>query len=189
MTAPETGRTRSRPPTDRTDRMSRGPLFELMAQFPRPGRLEWIGLRPRRGEPMRAVAQAELVAGRGILGDRAAQRRTGARQVTLIQAEHLPVLASLLGLARVPPEWLRRNLVVSGINLLALKHRRFAVGDTILEESGVCAPCSRMEKALGTGGYNAMRGHGGITAMVIEAGVIRVGDSVTALAPSDPSAP
>ncbi len=165
--------------------MSRSPLFDLMEHFPQCGRLESIGLRPQRGEPMRIVAHAELVTGRGILGDRAADRRTGARQVTLIQAEHLPVLASLLGLAQIPPASLRRNLVVSGINLLALQRGRFAVGHAVLEGSGACAPCSRMEKTLGAGGYNAMRGHGGITAIVIKAGVIRLGDSVTALPPPE----
>ena len=55
---------------------------------------------------------------------------------------------------------MRRNLVVSGINLLALKDRRFRVGTALLEGSGECAPCSRMEVVLGPSGYNAVHGHG-----------------------------
>jgi MOSC domain-containing protein YiiM len=68
--------------------------------------------------------------------------------------------------------------VVSGINLLALKGQRFYVGDVLMEGTKPCAPCSRMEKALGPGGYNAMRGHGGICAVVLAGGDIAVGDAV-----------
>ena len=66
--------------------------------------------------------------------------------------------------------------MVSGINLLALKNKRFSAGAVLLEYTGACHPCSKMERALGAGGYNAMRGHGGITARVLEAGLLCIGD-------------
>jgi MOSC domain-containing protein YiiM len=64
------------------------------------------------------------------------------------------------------PATLRRNLVVSGINLVALKGQRFQIGDAVLEGTSFAHPCSRMEEVLGQGGYNAMRGHGGLCARV-----------------------
>ena len=154
-------------------------LFNILPQI---GRLEWIGLRPARLADISIVNEAKIVAERGIADDHRYEGKLGSkRQVTLIQAEHLLAVAGMLHRADLPPELVRRNLVVSGINLLALKGKQFQVGDVLLEYSGPCEPCSRMETVLGPGGYNAMRGHGGITAKVIEGGTIHVGDTVQAL--------
>lgn len=153
-------------------------LSELIKNFPRPGRLEWISIRPVRREPVQVVAEIEVSADKGLVGDHYSGR-SGNRHITLLQAEHLPAIAALAGLPEVDPGLLRRNLIVSGINLLALKNQRFRIGpDVMLEATGDCHPCSRMETNLGPGGYNAMRGHGGITARVIQGGIIRVGDEV-----------
>lgn len=153
------------------------PLGILMASLPRVGRVQWIGLRPRRDVEMLAVNDAIAVAGRGLQGDRYASE-SGKRGITLIQAEHLPVIAALSGHDRVAASLLRRNIVVTGLPVVALKGRRFRIGEVLLEGTDDCAPCSRMEAALGPGGYNAMRGHGGLCARILEGGVLRVGDSV-----------
>lgn len=143
-----------------------------------PGHVVWIGLRPARREPMVACASVIAEAGKGLVGDRYKTSRDGPRQVTLIQQEHLAAIASYLGTDAVTPAMLRRNIVVSGINLLALKHRHFLIGNALLEYTGECHPCSRMEETLGVGGYNAVRGHGGITARVIGSGKISLADRV-----------
>ena len=114
----------------------------------------------------------------GLEGDHFKKSSTVKRQLTLIQQEHLEVVPRILGIKEIPPELLRRNIVVSGINLLALKHQQFQVREVLLETTGVCAPCSRMEENLGAGGYNSMRGHGGITAKIIQGGQIQIGDTV-----------
>lgn len=154
------------------------PLRTLMETFPIEGRLEWIGLRPGRRAPLQSMNHVEVIADHGLAGDHKAQRAGGKRQVTLIQREHLATVAQLLRREAIDPALLRRNLLVSGINLLALRGERFRIGGVLLEGTGPCEPCSRMEELLGAGGYNAMRGHGGITARVISGGVIAVGDGV-----------
>ncbi len=152
-------------------------LRELFDVPQRPGTVQWIGLRPARREAPVHPAEVNAIAGRGLEGDRY-DNKGGARQVTLIQGEHVAAVAAFLGRESLAPELLRRNLLVRGINLLALKDRRFRVGEAVLEWSGLCHPCSRMEEVLGPGGYNAMRGHGGITARVLESGRITIGSHV-----------
>lgn len=157
------------------------PLQDLLDTLPQEGRLEWIGIRPGRGEPVQSIEQASIAPGTGIDGDRFKGKETSKRQVTLIQQEHLPVIASCVHRDSLDPAIVRRNLVVSGINLLALKGKRFRVGTVLLEYTGLCHPCSKIEEFLGPGGYNAMRGHGGITARVLEAGEAAIGDAVFSL--------
>ncbi|MCW8196012.1 MOSC domain-containing protein [Proteobacteria bacterium 005FR1] len=154
-------------------------LAALLNAPMRPGRVDWIGLRPARRQALLPVETAMAVEAQGLEGDRYKTRTNGKRQVTLIQAEDLRAIASYVGLQKVHPDQLRRNIVTEGINLLALKNKRFRVGDALLEYTGECHPCSRMEESLGTGGYNAVRGHGGITARVVTGGQIRVGDEIS----------
>ncbi|MDR0184730.1 MOSC domain-containing protein [Lysobacter arvi] len=155
-------------------------LGKLMATLPQTGKVDWIGLRPKRDVPMAQVDEVVAETGAGLVGDRYVGG-SGKRGVTLIQAEHLPVIAALSGHPSVEPATLRRNLVVSGIPLVALKGRRFRVGEVVLEGTDACDPCSRMEAALGPGGFNAMRGHGGLCARILKGGTIRRGDAVVAL--------
>jgi MOSC domain-containing protein YiiM len=109
------------------------PLGALLDTLPQVGRVEWIGIRPARGEPMRALESVWIDSDRGLVGDRFSGSAGSPRQVTLIQQEHLEVIAACLHRHPIPPALLRRNIVVSGINLLALKDKRFHVGEAILE--------------------------------------------------------
>lgn len=156
------------------------PLGQLIYAPVRPGRVEWIGVRPERRETMQRVEAVELDPTTGLIGDHYSGR-SGSRHVTLIQHEHLSAIAAYLGIERVLPEQLRRNIVISGLNLLALKDRRFKLGTAVLEMTGECHPCSRMEETFGPGGYNAVRSHGGINARVLEAGQVRIGDALQPL--------
>lgn len=158
------------------------PMKKLLDTLPQVGRVEWIGVRPERGGPMVVMDEVGVSPERGLDGDRYDGRPGSKRQVTLIQHEHLAAIAGCLGndapkIADLPGA-LRRNVVVSGINLLALKGKTFRVGDAVLRWTGLCHPCSKMEATLGPGGYNAVRGHGGITASVERAGRFGVGDAV-----------
>jgi MOSC domain-containing protein YiiM len=153
---------------------------DLFGNYAQAGKLVYIGVRPQRLEPIKKLTKVRAVKDKGLEGDRY-NNRGGVRQVTLIQEEHLAAVAAFLGKNKIDPSLTRRNLSVSGVNLLSLKGKKFCVGEAVFEYSGECHPCSRMEQAFGPGGYNAMRGHGGITARVITEGIIKIGDEVQVL--------
>ena len=167
-------------------------LRDLTTQFAQQGKLESIYLRPAHGVACIQANEVLAITGIGLQGDRTAigksqnstAQKFSNRQVTLIQAEHIAVIAKLLG-KPVDVALLRRNLVVSGINLLAAKSlfrdqtMQLKIGEVVLEITGPCEPCSKMEFALGHGAYNVMRGHGGVTAKIIQGGKLSLGNVVT----------
>ena len=157
------------------------PLQQLIADVPQQGQVRWIGVRPQSRSAMIELEAVEARREAGLTGDHARPGPRNARQVTLIQWEHLAVISSLLGRPADRPvlaQDLRRNLVISGINLFSLKNRRFRIGQAILETTGWCQPCARLEQNLGLGTFQAVRGHGGITARVIQSGIIRLCDTL-----------
>jgi MOSC domain-containing protein YiiM len=154
-------------------------LVETVLQV---GRLDAILLRTARRGAVTPTEGVTAVAGLGLEGDHRGIGRqpdpAAKRQVTLIQAEHLPVIARLTGRDTVDPGLLRRNLVVSGLNLASVRDQEFTIGAVRLQGTGWCHPCSRMEEALGPGGFQAVRGHGGITARILAGGPLTTGDDV-----------
>lgn len=153
-------------------------IAELKQHFPHHGTVDWLGIRPNKGSPVVEKNCVKAVLDHGLDGDKAGLRPGGRRQVTLIQAEYLHVMKSLLPGLEFNLADLRRNIAISGINLNALKDCIIQLGQAELEITGFCHPCSKLETQLGVGVYNAMRGHGGLTAKVIQGGEIKVGDKL-----------
>lgn len=134
------------------------------------GRVEALQVRPARRAPVVGCDAWDLTGS-------ADHSRSEKRAVTLIQAEHLPAIAAMLG-RPVDFERTRRNVLVSGLNLTACVGRQLAIGDVVLELTVPCHPCERMDEAFGVGGFAAMYGHGGWCARIVQPGVLRVGDTV-----------
>ncbi|MBW5411691.1 MOSC domain-containing protein [Pseudomonas sp. MAG002Y] len=156
------------------------PLKELLAAVPQTGIVQWMGVRPAARAEMIIIDAVEARREAGLTGDHTRPSPRNARQVTLIQWEHLAVVSALIGRS-LEPQDLRRNIAVTGINLFSLKNRRFQIGQAIFETTGWCQPCARLEERLGPGTFQAMRGHGGITARILSGGIIRVGDTVSVI--------
>jgi len=148
-----------------------------MYQLPQIGKINLITVRPAKGSLVKKLDSTIITVENGLEGDYKAGKG-GNRLVTLFQFEHLAVLSTILE-QTVLPEQIRRNLFVSKINLLSLHNKTFKIGkDIILQGTGYCVPCKKMEENLGPGGYYAMVGHGGLTATVISGGDITLNDEV-----------
>jgi len=106
-----------------------------------PGTLTWIGVRPRRREPLQSLEATRAVATLGLEGDHRMVKTPGSgRQVSLISEEFIQQAAQFLKQAHIDPGLLRRNLVVKGLNLNALRRQRFTIGTAVFERLNCVTP-------------------------------------------------
>jgi hypothetical protein len=158
------------------------------------GRLLHIHIAPAASIAMFEIAEAIIVAGRGIEGDRyflgtgtySRSRKSDVREVTLFEME---VLDALLrndppvqsGPITITPAYHRRNLTVSGVPLNHLVGKRFRVGEVILFGGRLNFPCKYLEKLLGLPLYLPLYNRSGLNCAIEKGGVIRRGDPVEPL--------
>lgn len=163
---------------------SQARLLDKLCESMAPGTLEWIGLRTERRGEVQVVDSVEAIEGLGLAGDHRVKKTPGsARQVTLISREYIEQICRHTGHPNIDPALLRRNLVISGMNMNLLRYQRLQIGSVILETSALCHPCSRMDEALGIGGAAAMFGYGGLCAKILQSGQMTLGDKVIRLEP------
>lgn len=151
--------------------------FRTMVEEALKSRVLWIGVRPARKAPLVSLQQVQAQEGIGLEGDHY-NSPGGKRQVTLIRQEDMAAAASLLGIPAMDPGLARRNLVISGLQFPVPRGVVLRVGECLLEVTGPCHPCERMDDNFGRGGTKALAGRGGLTARILQGGTICVGDGV-----------
>lgn len=136
--------------------------------------------------PMRAQESIELVAGRGIVGDRYmlgteqgfySEKPEEGRQVTLFAAEALEAIRRDYGLEMLPEEH-RRNVTTSGVPLNWLVGKRFCIGACLLEATRLSVPCRHIEQILDKPVFDPMVHRSGLNCRILLGGTVRVGDEV-----------
>jgi len=153
------------------------------------GVVRFLHKTPRAFLPMHSFPELELIAGRGIEGDRyLIGHETGfyshkpeeGRQVTLFEIETLQALRRDYGIDLLPEEH-RRNVTVEGVPLNHLVGRRFRVGETIMEATRLSTPCRHIEEILGKAVFDPLINRCGLNCKIIAGGTVRVGDVVRPL--------
>jgi MOSC domain-containing protein YiiM len=152
------------------------------------GTVQGIFLAPSNGVDLRGVETVRVMVGKGLEGDRYAlgtgsfSRWPGTgRSVTLIESEVIDdvLLRHSLDLSNGRS---RRNVVTRGVRLNDLVGRRFRIGAVLFRGDRLAEPCGYLEKKIGVGLEEILRGRGGLRADVLEEGVIRVGDVIEEVA-------
>ncbi len=139
------------------------------------GTVKAIHMAPGYGKPVEPVDWVEVVEGKGLRGDRYFGTR---RQVTVVATGELEKAAAELGRDSIAEGATRRNITVEAEALPRSHGARIEIGDVVLEVWRDCAPCEVMETAVGPGARAALSDRAGVSATVVEGGVISVGDPV-----------
>ena len=143
-----------------------------------------IYVAPTGAAPMRSVANAQVVAGRGLEGDRYysklgtySNQAGSGRDVTLIEIEAIDGLKREYEV-QLDPGQSRRNIVTRGIALNHLVEQEFRIGDVVLRGTRLCEPCAHMEKLTVKGAMRGLIHRGGLRAEIVKGGTIKVGDRI-----------
>ena len=76
---------------------------ELLRVIPQTGKVEWIGIRSKKKSEMTVLEKVSVEKGKGLKGDHFQGSNSGKRQVTLIQKEHLDLVAGIFGCMGIDP--------------------------------------------------------------------------------------
>lgn len=131
---------------------------------------------PAGDAPTIECDEVECIAGRGLRGDRFFDHKPDYEgQITFFSAEVFSGLCAALGVAGQSPGAVRRNVVVSGVDLNQLIGREFAVQGVRFLGTGECRPCYWMDLAVAPGADAWLKGRGGLRAKILSDGTLRRG--------------
>lgn len=139
---------------------------------------------PAASCPMVVEAKLNLIAARGVEGDRYllgtgfySNKPEAGRQVTLFEIETLEALARDQGI-RFSPHEHRRNVTVRGVPLNHLVGQRLLIGQTLVEATRLSVPCHHLEEVSGKAVFKALLHRSGLNCRILRGGMIAVGDAV-----------
>jgi len=127
--------------------------------------------------PITEKDEIELVAGRGIVGDRFFDYKEDYKgQITFFSESTVQAVINELGHSHAQGELFRRNVVLEGIDAEELIGKRFSIGEAEFTGSCEAAPCFWMDQACGEGTHEFLKGRGGLRARITHGGTLKIGE-------------
>lgn len=121
--------------------------------------------------PAIEVPRIECVAGRGIRGDRYFDFKEDYKgQITFFSLEVFDALCAALGVRDCSPGAVRRNVFTRGVDLNTLIGQDFGIQGIRFFGTQEAAPCYWMERAIGSGAKEFLKGRGGLRAKILNDG-------------------
>jgi len=152
-----------------------------------------IHLAAEASAPMQSITEVRAFPGRGLEGDRyftgtgyySKKSSYGGREVTLIEIEAVEALfggvlnaeGERCGI-RLSAADTRRNIATSSVPLNHLVDREFWVGAVLMRGTRLCEPCKHLDDLTQHGVMSGLIHRGGLRALILNEGVIRVSDAV-----------
>lgn len=122
------------------------------------------------------LEQIECVASRGIRGDRFFDFKNEYKgQITFFAEETYDALCLELAVRDKSPSTFRRNVILRGADLPSWIGHEFEIQGVRFRGTGHCAPCYWMNHAFAPGAEKFLRNRGGLRAMILSDGVLRLG--------------
>lgn len=122
-------------------------------------------------------SELELVAGKGIVGDRFYDYKEDYKgQVTFFEAETWEAVKAEFDLPELTASAFRRNVVVRGVALSELIGKRFTIGELAFEGTQEAAPCYWMDEACAPGAEEFLKGRGGLRCRIVAGGQLSKGE-------------
>ena len=138
-----------------------------------------IGIAKLHNQKIQAVNSINVIAGKGIKGDRNFHENNDLRkQLSLIESENIDYYNDKYN-SKFPYLIFRRNLITKNIKLNDLVGKTFLIGKIKVKGNDLCRPCIELEKKIGAKNYlKEFLRKGGLRCEIIESGVISIGDKI-----------
>jgi len=141
-----------------------------------------IGITETNHQDIKKMESIEVVASKGIIGDRYFQDFNGdTEQITIIESENIDYYNSTFNTKYKYLEF-RRNIVTKDIKLNDLVGKIIQVGKIKLKVNDLCRPCKELQVKLGQNNIiKEFLRRGGLRCEILTSGTINVGDEIKIL--------